>query len=136
METGHITIHNTESKQPSVEVQLVRNTLWITKSEIARLFNCFPQKIEANLRSIFKNKLLWENECTYNHRYKDKGIEKQCLYYNVEVLIFISYRIHSIEAQVFRQFINSTLRNELQKKQISEIKLFWQYLPRQKYWFN
>jgi Virulence protein len=136
METGFIKINNTEGKQPSVEVQLVRNTVWLTKSEMARLFNCHSQKIEANLRSIFKNNLLWENECTYNHRYMDKGIEKQCLYYNMEVLIFISYRIHSIEAQVFRQFINSTLRNELQKKQISEIKLFWKYLPGQNYWFN
>jgi hypothetical protein len=85
---------------------------------MAKLLNCFPQKIEANLRSIFKDNLLWENDCTYNRRYTDKGVEKQCLYYNLEVLIFISYRIDTLDAKAFRQFIHSALRERLQRKYI------------------
>jgi hypothetical protein len=137
MDKGFIRINMEEGKTPLVEARLVNNDLWISKYEMARLLNCFPQKIEADLRSIFKNKLLWENECIYNHRYTDKGIEKQCLYYNMETLIFISYRVASPEAKVFRQFVNSALRNELQKKsKTPEIKLFWKYKTNQNYWSN
>ena len=137
MERGFIKINIEEGKTPSVEVRLVNNDLWISKYEMARLLNCFPQKIEANLRSIFKNQLLWENECTYNRRYTDKGIEKQCLYYNMETLIFISYRVSSLEAKVFRQFVNSALRNKLQKSNTQEIKLFWVYKSDyNNYWLN
>lgn len=137
MERGFIKINIEEGKTPSVEARLVNNDLWISKYEMARLLNCFPQKIEANLRSIFKNQLLWENECTYNRRYTDKGIEKQCLYYNMETLIFISYRVSSLEAKVFRQFVNSALRNKLQKSNTQEIKLFWVYKSDyNNYWLN
>ena len=137
METGHIKINIEKGKAPSVEAQLVNNNLLLTKNEIARLLNCFVQKIDAELRSIFKNNLLWEDDSTYCNRYIDKGIEKQTIYYNLEVLIFISYRIDSLEAKIFRQFINSALLEHLQKKKTPETKLFWAYMPMQNnYWMN
>jgi hypothetical protein len=116
METGYIRIIREEGKAPSVEAQLADNTLWMDKYSIAKMFNCYPQKVEANLRSIFKSRLLYESDVTYTHRYIHKGIERQCLYYNMEVLIFLSYRIASLEAKIFRQFVNSALREYLQKK--------------------
>jgi hypothetical protein len=116
MKTGSIKIIHKEGKVPSVEAQLVNNTLYLNKYQIAKLFNCFPQKVEANLRSIFKSHLLWEEDCVFNYRYTYKGVERQCLYYNMDVLIFLSYRIASLEAKIFRDFVNSALREHLQKK--------------------
>jgi hypothetical protein len=138
MERGYININIEEGKTPSVEATLVNNDLWLSKYEIAKLLNCFPQKVEANLRSIFKSNLLWEDDCTYNHRYTYKGIERQCLYYNMEVLIFISYRVNSFEAKIFRQFINSSLREHLKKDKQPEksAKIFWIYRPKMNYWWN
>ena len=137
METGFIRINIEEGKTPTVEAQLVNNNLWLTKNEMARLLNCFVAKIDANLRSIFKQQLLWEQDCSYCNRYIDKGIEKQTMYYNMEALIFISYRVNSFEATVFRQFVNSALREHLQKDKVPETKLFWAYMPMQnKYWMN
>jgi hypothetical protein len=126
MERGYIKINTEKGKTHTVYIQLVNNDLWLTKYEMAKLLNCFPQKIEANLRSIFKDNLLWENECTYNCRYTDKGIEKQCLYYNSETLIFVSYRINTLEAKAFQQFIHFALQERLQKKYLlpENLKLF------------
>ena len=135
--TGFIKINIEKGKTPTVEATLINSDLWLSKYEIAKLLNCFPQKIEANLRSIFKNNLLWKDECIYNHRYMDKGIEKQCLYYNLEVLIFVSYRVNSLEARIFRQFVHSALCKQLQKEQTPETSLFWAYLPiSTNYWLN
>jgi len=126
METGSIKIINEEGKTPSVEAELINNTLWISKYEIAKLFNCFPQKVEANLRSIFKSHLLWEEDCTYNHRYTYKGVERQCLYYNMDVLIFLSYRIGTFETRIFREFINDSFREHLKKKDKQQnCKIIW-----------
>jgi hypothetical protein len=109
----------------------------MSKWTMARLLNCFNQKIEMNLRSIFKNKLLLENDVSYTYRYMDKGIEKQIIYYNLEVLIFLSYRIGTFEAQIFRQFINSALREYLQRKETEKYtKLFWQFRKNQDYLLN
>jgi hypothetical protein len=126
METGYIKIINEEGKAPSVEAQLANNTLWMDKYSIAKMFNCYPQKVEANLRSIFKNRLLYESDVTYTHRYIYKGVERQCLYYNMEVLIFLSYRIASFEAKIFRDFVNYSLRKHLQKKdKPQQYKIIW-----------
>ncbi|MDR0348422.1 MAG: hypothetical protein LBH90_02875 [Tannerella sp.] len=110
METDYIKIINEEGKSPSVEATLAGNSLWLNKYQPAKLFNCYPQKIEANLRSIFKNRLICKSDVTYTHRYTYRSIEKQCLYYNMEVLLFLSYRIASSEAKIFRDFVNCVLR--------------------------
>lgn len=126
METGYIKIINEEGKTPSVEATLADNNLWMNKYQIAGMFNCFPQKVEANLRSIFKSRLLYESDVTYTMRYTYKDIERQRLYYNMEVLIFLSYRIASPEAKIFRDFISQSLREHLQRKdKPQQYKIVW-----------
>ena len=72
-----------------------------------------------------------------SYRYIDKGIEKQIVYYNLEVLIFLSYRINTFEAKIFRQFINSALREHLKNKEFQEIiNLTWYFRKNQDYWLN
>ena len=137
MDRGYIKIIQEEGKAPIVEMQLVDNNLWQDKCEIAKLFHCFPQKIEMNLRSIFKSHLLWESDVTYTYRYTYKGQERQAVYYNLEVLIFLSYRIATFEAKIFRQFINSVLREHLQKKENkNDTKLLWYFKQNQSYWLS
>jgi hypothetical protein len=116
METGYIKFVREEGKAPSVEATLADNNLWLNKYQIAKMFNCFPQKVEANLRSIFKSRLLCEQNVTYMQSYTYKETERQCLYYNMDVLIFLSYRIASFEAKIFRDFINQSFREHLKKK--------------------
>jgi len=138
MKTGYIKIVQTEGKTPSIEARLVNGNLWMDKYDIAQFFNVFPHKIEMNLRSIFKNRLLTEDEVSYTHRYTDKGIEKQCVFYNLEVLIFLSYRIGTFEAEIFRQFLHSTLREHLQKRETQKNAklLLWHFCSNQNYLLN
>jgi len=137
---GYIKIINEEGKTPSIEAQLVNNTLWMMKFEMMHFFNVFGQKIEMNLRSIFKSELLNERDVTYSHRYTEKGIEIEAIYYNLEVLIFLSYRIGTFEAKIFRQFLNSALREHLQNKNNENCKkcskLLWNFRTNQDYWMN
>ena len=114
MKRGHIKIEIEYGKTPYIEMTLEDNNLWLAKEEIARLFGVVYQKIYTNIRSIFKDKLLVERDVTYYFRYTDKGIEKQSEFYSLEMLIFLSYRIGTMQAQIFRQFLNSALREHLQ----------------------
>jgi len=137
MDRGYINIIIEEGKTPYVEAQLANNTLWMMKFEMMHFFNVFGQKIEMNLRSIFKTGLLKEEEVSYSYRYTDKGIEKESVFYNLEVLIFLSYRIGTFEAKIFRQFLNSALREHLKRKETEKCtKLLWQFRENQNYWMN
>ena len=109
----------------------------MSKNDIARLFNCFNQKIETNLRSIFNSHLLREEDVSFTYRYTDKGVEKQIVYYNLEVLIFLSYRIATFEAKIFRQFTHSALREHLQKKDVWKNTIQLRFtIKNQRYWLN
>ena len=134
---GYIKIIVDEGKAPIVEAELVNGNVWMSKWSMDRLFNCFFQKVEMNLRSIFKSGLLREDDVTYSYRYIEKGIEKETVFYNLEVIIFLSYRIGTFEAKVFRQFLNSAMREHLQRKQMEKYsKLIWYFKKSQKYWLN
>jgi len=137
METGYIKLIIEEDRKPSIEAQLVNNNVWMSKWAMARLFNCFYQKIDMNLRSIFKSNILRKEDVSYTHRYADKGIDKQIVYYNLEALIFLSYRINTFEAQIFRQFVNAALRAHLQKRETGKCThLIWYFRKSQDYWLN
>jgi hypothetical protein len=136
MERGNIKINIDEGKTPSVEMQLANGNLWLSKNELARFLGVFVQKINAELNSIFKEKLLFEKDCTFCNRYIDKGIEKQTEYYSLDVLIFLSYRINSFQAKIFREFLKSALYKHLKKEKMPEINLSWLFNSGQSFRWN
>lgn len=105
MERGYIKIKENDENQLIVEAKLVNCTLWITKHEIADLFNVFVNTIGNNLRSIFKSGLLHKEDVTQIHKYENNGRQCEMTLYNLEALIFVSYRIASFEAQAFREWV-------------------------------
>src|SRR5574344_369532 len=109
MERGYIKIKEDKDNQLIVEAKLVNCTLWMTKHEIADLFNVFVSSVANNLRSIFNSGLLNKDDVTRIHKYEDNGSQLEITLYNLEVLIFVSYRIASFEAQAFREWVMKTL---------------------------
>lgn len=109
MERGYIKIKENKDNQLIVEAKLVNSTLWATKYEIADLFNVFVSSVANNLRSIFNSGLLNKDDVTQIHKYEDNGRQCEMTLYNLETLIFVSYRIASFEAQAFREWVMKAL---------------------------
>ena len=116
METGYINITENDRHEFTVEAKLVNGTLWITKHEIADLFNVFMSSIGNNFRSIFKSGLLWEENVTRIHKYENNGRQSEMTLYNLEALIFVSYRISSFEARAFREWVMKALTEYTRSK--------------------
>ena len=109
MNRGYIKIKKTEHHRFVVEVQTVDGNLWLTKHEIADLFNVSITSVSNSLRSIFKSGLLREEEVSRIHSFDQNGKQCQSTLYNTEALIFISYRVASGEARVFRQWVTNAI---------------------------
>jgi len=109
MERGYITIKENSENQLIVEAKLVDCTLWVSKHEMADLLNVFVNTIGNNLRAIFKSGILREEEVTRTHKYEYKGRRCEVTLYNLEALIFVSYRIASYEARAFREWLMKAL---------------------------
>ena len=128
IKTGNIKIRFEEGRNPSVEMQLANNNLWLTKNEMARFLGVFVQKINTEVNGIFKNRLLNEQDCTICNRYIDNGLEKQSTFYNLDVLIFLAYHIDSFEIRIFREFVKTALYRHLQNRKTKiETKIIWAY---------
>ena len=109
MNRGNIKITETVHQEFIVEVQLTDGNLWLTKHEIADLFNATINTISNSLHSIFKSGILREEEVTRIHLSDQNGKQCQMTLYNLEVFIFVSCRIASFEARAFRQWVIKAL---------------------------
>ena len=95
MNRGCIKIKETKHHRFVVEVQTADGNLWLTKHEIADLFNVTITSVSNSLRSIFKSGVLREEEVTWIHSFDQNGKQCQTTLYNLEVVIFVSYRVAS-----------------------------------------
>jgi Virulence protein len=109
MERGYINITENDKHEFTVEAKLINGTLWMTKHEIADLFNVFVSSIGNNVRAIFKSGLLREENVTRIHKYENNGRQCEMTLYNLEALIFVSYRIASFETRAFREWVMTAL---------------------------
>lgn len=109
MERGYIKIKENETNQWIIEAKLVNCTLWLSKHEMANLFNVFVNSIGNNLRAIFNSGLLREEEVTKIHKFENNGRQSEVILYNLEALIFVSYRISSYESRAFREWVMKAL---------------------------
>ena len=109
MERGFIKIKESTDNQLIVEAKLVNCTLWMSKHEIADLFNVFVNTIGNNLRAIFKSGLLREEDVTRTHKYEYNGRRYEVTLYNLEAVIFVSYRVASYESRAFREWVMKAL---------------------------
>ena len=109
MNRGNIKIKETNHHQFVVEAQLVNGNLWLTKHEIADLFNVIISSVSNSLHAIFKSGLLQKEDVSRIHLFDRNGKPCQTTLYNLEAVIFVSYRIASGETQVFRQWVINAL---------------------------
>lgn len=105
MERGYINITENGNHEFTVEAKLIKGTLWLSKWQMATLFNVYTKTIESSLKAIFKAGLLKENGVSRIHTYVYNGQESEQILYNLDTLIFVGFRIASFEAKAFRDWV-------------------------------
>ncbi len=109
MERGYIKIEENSQREFVVEAELIGGNLWLSEHEIADLFNVFVSSVGNTLRAIFKSGVLRKENVSRIHTFKYKGHKCETTLYNLETLIFVSYRIASFEARAFREWVMKAL---------------------------
>lgn len=126
METGYITFTDIETDNPSIDLRMVNGTVWMTVNEIADLFGVYTPLINKNLKTIFKDNLSRENEVMKEYRYTQNEKEEYIrTYYNLEIILLLSFRIRLLKAKTLREWILNIFReNEKEKRQQDIIVVF------------
>ena len=95
MERGTITIKNTNSDNIHIDIELSEDgTVWMTKNEIAFMFNIYLSSVEGNLKYLFKSNYFGNKEVKKEETQILSNSQKyivEC--FNLEAIIALSYRL-------------------------------------------
>lgn len=107
MNRGTITIRKANPDSILFFIELSEDgTVWMTKIEIASLFNVLLSTVEANLKFLFKSKRITEKEVK-KEKIRTTVNDQKCIveYFNLEAIVALSYRMDGHICTLFRQWI-------------------------------
>lgn len=121
METGYIKFTDLETDKSIIEVKIIDGTVWMTVNQIADLFGVYSPTISKHLKAIFKDNLLRESDVTKEYRYTADDGEYIRTYYNLETIIFLSFRIQSLYTMAFREWVLNAFREYGKEKKQQDV---------------
>lgn len=109
--TAEFLIFMAEGKEDGVHVMYKNETIWATQKAIAQLFDIDRTVITKHLKNIFESgELQQEQVCAKNAHTAEDGKTYNTLFYNLDAIISVGYRVNSVRATQFRQWATYVLR--------------------------
>lgn len=103
----------------SIDVKLENETVWLTQTQMAVIFDCSSENIGQHLKNIYKEKELTESSTTeifsVVRKEGTRTISRKITHYNLDAILTVGYRVSSKRAVSFRQWANSVLKDYLIK---------------------
>jgi hypothetical protein len=109
--TAEFLIFTSQSGEDSIEVKVFDESVWLTQTMIAQLFDTTKQNISLHIKNIFESGELEELSVVKDFLTTAKdGKNYKTKYYNLDAIISIGYRVNSKKATQFRQWATSVLK--------------------------
>ena len=98
-----------------LEVRLQDDTVWLTQTQIATIFNVGRPAVTKHINNIYTCGELDESStCSIlEHMGNDGRQNYQVKYYNLDVILSVGYRVNSKTAIVFRRWASEVLKEYL-----------------------
>jgi hypothetical protein len=112
--TAEFLIFQIEGKEQGVEVYYKDNTVWCTQKAMGMLFDVNVPAISKHLKNIFEQGELEEERTVSKMEIVrtegERQVKRETVFYNLDAVISVGYRVNSIRATQFRQWATSVLR--------------------------
>ena len=119
---GEIKIYQTKDGQTAIDVRLEKETVWLNQDQIALLFDKSKSTINEHINNVFKEGELEKEEVVRKFRIttqhgaiEGKTQAHDVMFYNLDVIISVGYRVKSKRGTQFRQWANKVLKEYLVK---------------------
>ncbi|OIP84472.1 MAG: death-on-curing protein [Porphyromonadaceae bacterium CG2_30_38_12] len=117
---NQIEIYKTSDNQTEISVQFDTDTVWLTQNQISELFEKDRTVITKHIRNIFNageldTKVVSAKFAltTQHGAIEGKTQTKEVVYYNLDVIISVGYRVNSVRGSQFRQWATKRLKDYL-----------------------
>ena len=100
-----------------LDVRLENETVWLTQEQIANLFGTKRPAITKHLSNIYKSgELEREGTCSIlEHMGNDGKQSYRTMFYNLDAILSVGYRVNSRNATLFRRWATQVLKTYLLK---------------------
>lgn len=116
MEERHdeIVIYQSEDGLIKVDVLFENETVWLTQQQMAVLFGKATSTINEHIKNIYEEGELQEETTTHKFGISE-FMRKAPIYYNLDVIISVGYRVKSHQGTQFRIWATQRLRDYIIK---------------------
>lgn len=109
-----IEIYQSKDGSLVLDVQLEKDTVWLTQSQIAKLFGVNSQAITRHLKHIYEDEELdYASTCSKMEQVRKEGkrtVKRNVLMYSLDAVLSVGYRVNSGQATHFRRWATSVLK--------------------------
>lgn len=111
---SEIVIYTADDGHIELDVSIAHETIWLSQQQIADLFGTKRPAITKHLKNIFNSGELDANSVSskMEHTASD-GKKYKTLFYNLDAIISIGYRVNSNQATQFRIWATNVLKEHL-----------------------
>ena len=116
---SEILIYQSENGRTRIDVTFMDETVWLTQQQMAELFQSSRTNVVEHIKHIYEEGELDEKStCRKFRQVRKEGkreVERELLYYNLDMIISLGYRIKSIIATNFRRWATERLKEYMIK---------------------
>ncbi len=113
---GEIIIYQPDDNSTQIEVRIEDETVWLTQTQMAELFQTTRNNITLHIGNIFKERELDQISVgKVSLLTAQDGKNYKTKFYNLDVIISVGYRVKSQRGTQFRIWANQVLKDYLLK---------------------
>lgn len=113
---GEIIIYQADDRITHINVKMEDETVWLTQAQLAELYQTSKSNISEHISHIFEEAELDRDSVVRKFRTTaSDGKNYNVIYYNLDMIISLGYRIKSSIATNFRRWASERLKEYLIK---------------------
>jgi prophage maintenance system killer protein len=114
---GEVVLYQPRGGKVQLDVRLERETVWLSLSQIARLFGRDKSVISRHLSNVYKSRELLRSATVAKNatvqREGSREVIREVEYFNLDAIVSVGYRVNSKQGTQFRIWATQTLRDHL-----------------------
>ena len=112
-------IFERQTHDKGIQVRFEDGDLWLTQKAMGELYDCTTDNISLHLKNIYNDYELDKSSTTEEfsvvQKEGNREVKRTILYYNLDAVISVGYRVNSDKAIQFRRWATNVLK-EFSKK--------------------
>ena len=107
-------IFERQTHNKGIQVRFENGDLWLTQKAMSELYDCTTDNISLHLKNIYKtfelDKKSTTEEFSIVQKEGNREVSRNILYYNLDAVISVGYRVNSDKAIQFRRWATNILK--------------------------